>query len=213
MDFCNFFIPYIFEVEESIARNFTKQPCLPLFGWPRKSRSTSGFAGARRYWLLSLVDFRIFFIPYIFEVGESISRSCTKLTYLGDLENPGQLPVSQVLEGTDNWGLWIFVISSFSTFSRSRNPLLAVSQSNHVCHCLGDLENPGQHPVSQVLEGTDDWDLWIFVISSFPTFSRSRNPFLEVSQSYHVRVTSKIQVNFRFRKCSKVLMIESCGFS
>ena len=32
--------------------------------------------------------------------------------------------------------------------------------------CSGDLENPGQLPVLQVLEGTDDWVLWIFVISS-----------------------------------------------
>ena len=32
-----------------------------------------------------------------------------------------------------------------------------------------------------------------------PTFSRSRNLFLVVSQSYNVQVTSKIQVNFRFR--------------
>jgi hypothetical protein len=69
--------------------------------------------------------------------------------------------------------------------------------------CLLDLENPGQLPVSQVLEGTDDWVLWIFVISSFPTFSRSRNPFFAVSQSYHVRKTSKIEVNFRFHRCSR----------
>ena len=34
-----------------------------------------------------------------------------------------------------------------------------------------------------------------------------------VSQSYYVRVTSKIQVNFRFNRCSRVLMIGSHGFS
>ena len=43
---------------------------------------------------------------------------------------------------------------------------------------------PIQLPVLQVLKGTDDWVFYIFVISSFPTFSR--NPFLEVSLSYHV---------------------------
>ena len=32
----------------------------------------------------------------------------------------------------------------------------------------------------------------IFVISPFLTFSGSRNPFLDVSRSYHVRVTPKI---------------------
>ena len=68
------------------------------------------------------MNFRNFFILYIFKVKESISRSFAKLTCLRDLENPGQLPDSQVLEGTDDFVLWIFVISSFSTFSRSRNP-------------------------------------------------------------------------------------------
>ena len=93
----------------------------------------------------------------------------------------------QVLEDTDDWVLWIFVIFSLPTFSGSRNPFLAVSQN----YCSGDLKNPGQLPVWQVLEGTDDWVLWIFVISSLPTFLGSRNPFLAVSQSYYVRVTSK----------------------
>ena len=79
-------------------------------------------------------------------------------------------------------------------------------------YCLGDFENLGQLPVLQELEGIDDWVLRIFVISPFPTFSRSRNLFLAVSQSYHVRVTSKIQVNFRFRRYSRVLSIGSYGF-
>ena len=51
------------------------------------------------------MDFCNFVIPYIFEVKESISRSFTKLSCSDDLENPGQLPVSQVLEGTDDWVL------------------------------------------------------------------------------------------------------------
>ena len=37
------------------------------------------------------------------------------------------------------------------------------------------------------------------------------NIFFAVSQSYHLRVTSKIQVNFRFCKFPRVLMIESYG--
>ena len=93
-----------------------------MFGWSRKIRSTSDFAGARGYWWLDLMDFRNFFISYVFEVKESIFCSFTKLPFSGDLENPGQLPVLQVLEGTDDWVSWIFVIPSFSTFSRSRNP-------------------------------------------------------------------------------------------
>ena len=66
--------------------------------------------------------------------------------------------------------------------------------------CLGDLKNPGQLPVQEVLRGTDDFVLWIFIISSVFMFSRSRNPFLTFLLSYHVRVTSKIQVNLRFSR-------------
>ena len=104
------------------------------------------------------MDSRNFFIPHVFEVKESIFHSFT------------ELPFSDV------------------------------------------LANLGQLPVLRVLEGTDDWVLWIFVISLFPTFSRSRNQILTVSQSYHVRMTSKIQVNFRFYRCSRALMIGFYGF-
>ena len=48
------------------------------------------------------MDFRNFFIPYIFKVEESIFHSFTQLLCSGDLENPDQLPVSQVLEITDD---------------------------------------------------------------------------------------------------------------
>ena len=75
-----------------------------------------------------------------------------------------------------------------------------------------DFEIPGQLPVLQELEGTDGSVLWIFVISLLPMFSKSRNLFLVVSQNYHVQVTSKIQVNFRFRRYSRVLSIGSYGF-
>ena len=42
------------------------------------------------------MNFHIFFIPYVFEVEESIFSSFAKLQYSKDLENLGQLPVSQV---------------------------------------------------------------------------------------------------------------------
>ena len=79
--------------------------------------------------------------------------------------------------------------------------------------CLGDLENPGQLPVQEVLEGTDDCVLYIFEIFSLFRFSRSGKSFLIFLLSYHVRVTSKIKVNFRFRRYLKVMMILSYGFS
>ena len=104
------------------------------------------------------MDFSDFLIPYVFDVNESVYRGFTRPLFSSDLEIPDQLPVLQELEGTD--GLV----------------------------------------------------LWIFVISLLPMFSRSRNLFLVVLQSYHVQVTSKIHVNFRFRRYSRVLSIRSYGF-
>ena len=73
--------------------------------------------------------------------------------------------------------------------------------------CLRDLEILGQLPDTVVLVAS------ISSISTFYMFSRSWNPSLAVSQSYHVWMISKIQINFRFRRCSRILMIESYGFS
>ena len=56
------------------------------------------------------MDFRNFFISYVFEVKEFISRSFTKLPYSGDLENLSQLPVS----GTP--GYCQFGLMDFSNF-------------------------------------------------------------------------------------------------
>ena len=130
-----------------------------MFWWPRKSRSTSGTGGTWRYWWMCLMDFWNFFTISVFEGEESIS------------DIPIELP------------------------------------------CFGDLENPGQLPVQEVLEGTDDCVLWIFVISSLFMFLRVRNLFLIFLLSYHVLVTSKIQVNFRFRRFLQVLKIVSHGIS
>ena len=133
---------------------------------------------------------------YASEVKKFIADIPTELPCSGDLENPGQLPVQEVLEGTDDSVLSIFEISSVFMFPRSRNPLLTFPTE---LPCSGDLENPGQLPVQEVFEGTDDSVLWIFEMSSVFMFPRSRNPLLTFLLSYHVQVTSKIQVNFRYR--------------
>ena len=82
--------------------------------------------------------------------------------------------------------------------------------------CLRDLDILGQLPVLlpifALIADTVTLVAFIFAISTFFMFSRSRNPFLAVSRSYHVWVTSKIQVNFRFYMSSRVLMIGSYGF-
>ena len=129
-----------------------------MFGWPRKSRSTSGTGGTWRYWWFCLMNFWKFFTIYVFEVREFISDISTELP------------------------------------------------------CLGDLENCGQLPVQEVLEGTDDFVLWIFTISSVFMFSRSRNPLVTFLLSYHVWVTSKIQINFRFRRYWWLCLIDFWNF-
>ena len=96
--------------------------------------------------------------------------------------------------------LYVFEIKEFNFRSFTELP------------CLGDFENPGPLPVLHVLKGTDDWVLWIFVISSFPTFSRSRNPLFAVSQSYNVRMTMKIQVNFRFAGARRYWWLDLMDF-
>ena len=73
-----------------------------MFEWPRKSRSTPGTGGTRKYWWLCLIDFQNIAIINVFEVNESNADIPTELPCLGDLEKPGQLPVQEVLEGTDN---------------------------------------------------------------------------------------------------------------
>ena len=102
-----------------------------MFGWPWKSRSTSGTEGTRRYWWLSLMNFWNFSTIYVFEVEESNSDIITELSCLDDLENPGQLPVQEVLGGTDDCLLWIFKISPLFMFSRSRNPILTLLLNYH----------------------------------------------------------------------------------
>ena len=51
------------------------------------------------------MDFHNFFTIYVFEVKESMYDIPTELPCLSDLENPSQLPVQEVLEGTDDFVL------------------------------------------------------------------------------------------------------------
>ena len=60
--------------------------------------------------------------------------------------------------------------------------------------------------------GTDDSVSWNFEIFTQFMFSRSGNPLLIFLQSYHVWVTSKIQIDFRFKTYSEVLVNVSYTF-
>ena len=112
---------------------------------------------SRVYWYLGLMEFRNFFIPYVFEVNESI------FTVSGSYH--------------------VRVISKIQVNSWYSSVLIIRSHA------------------------------WIFVFFLIPPFSRSRNQFSAVSCRYNIRVTSKLQVNLRFHGCSRVLMIKSYKFS
>ena len=64
-----------------------------MFGWPQKSRSTSGSRGSQKYWWLCLINLWNFIIIYVFKVKESIVDIPTELPCSGDLGNPDQLPI------------------------------------------------------------------------------------------------------------------------
>ena len=138
-----------------------------MFGWPRKSRSTSGtggtddsvlwifeissifmfsrsrnpllafllsyhvrvtleiqvnfrYRGTRRYWWLCLINFWHFFTIYVFEVKQLEFWHFYRATCLGDLENPGQLPVQAVLMIL-SYGFLKFL---YYLCFRGQNPLL-----------------------------------------------------------------------------------------
>ena len=77
-----------------------------------------------RYWWFCLLNFWHFFTILDFEVEESIADIPTELPCSGDLENPGQLPVQEVLRGTEDCVSWNFIISQIFMFLRKRIPLL-----------------------------------------------------------------------------------------
>ena len=84
MDFRNFFISYIFKVNESISRSFTKLPESGDLENPGQLPVSEVLVG---YCRLGLMDFRNFFIPYVFDVKDSVFRSFTLLFCSGDLDN------------------------------------------------------------------------------------------------------------------------------
>ena len=68
-----------------------------MFKWPRKSKSTSGLRGNDDS---VLWNFWNFYTIHVIEVRESIADISTELPCLDNLENPGKLPVQDVIGGT-----------------------------------------------------------------------------------------------------------------
>ena len=99
---------------------------------------------------MCLIDFHNFFIIYIFEVKESIPHIPTELPCSGDLENPGQLPVQQVLM------ILSYTFLKFFHYNYVFEVKESIADIPSELPCLGDLEYLGQLPVQQVLGGTGD---------------------------------------------------------
>ena len=81
---------------------------------------------------MCLIDFCNFLTIHVFGVKESIADISTELPCLGDLENPGWLPVQHVPGGTGDCVLQIFEISSPFMFLRSANHLMTFLLSYYV---------------------------------------------------------------------------------
>ena len=125
---------------------------------------------------------------------ESTADIFTELPCLGDLENPGQLPIQGVLRGTNDYVLRIFTIHIIYVFRVNES----ISDIPTELPCSGDLENPGQ------LQDKKELMILSFTILIFFTSHVFEDPFLTFLQSYHVSVASQIQVNFRFKRFSEV---------
>ena len=94
MDFHNFHPTYVFKVKES---NCWHSYWATMFKWPRKSNVNFRF---ERYWWFCLMNFWNFYTIRVIEVRESIADISTELPCLDNLENPGKLPVQDVIGGT-----------------------------------------------------------------------------------------------------------------
>ena len=90
---------------------------------------------------------------YVFDGKESIVDIIIELSFSGDLENPGKLPVQEVLEGNDDCVLKILAIFSTIYVFEIKKSIADISTE---LPCSGDFENLGKLPGQEVLENTDD---------------------------------------------------------
>ena len=72
----------------------------------------------------------------------------TELPCLSDLENLGQLPVQEVLRGTDDCVIDFYNFFNVYVFEVKKS----IADISTELPCSGDLENPGQLPVHGVLK-------------------------------------------------------------
>ena len=163
---------------------FTELPCSGDLGNPWQLPDQEVIRGTNDCVLWIFTISSVFML--VSKVKDSIADIPTVHTCLGDLENPGKLPVQEILRGTFDHVLRNSTLSSLFRFLKSRKSLLTFT-----CSCSGDFKNTVQLPVQKVFRGTNDCVLWIFIISSVFMLSRSTIPLLTFIRSFLVCVTSK----------------------
>ena len=142
-----------------------------MFGWPRKSRSTSGTGGTLALLMILYYKFLKFLQYSRFRGQEIHCWHFYRATMFEWFENPGQLPVQEVL-----------MILSYE-FLKVLQYLCFRGQGIHCWHSywatlFGLPWKSRSTSGAEVLEGTEDCVLSIFDISSIFMFSRSNNPIL-----------------------------------
>ena len=110
-----------------------------------------------RYWWFGLLNFWNFHTVHVFKVRESIADISTELPCFGDLENPGRLPVRQVLGGTGDC-VFVDFRNFFTIYVFEVRESFADIPTE--LPCLGALKNSGQLPVQEVLEVTQTFLPW-----------------------------------------------------
>ena len=158
-----------------------------VFGWPRKSRSTSG----QKVLVIVSYEFLKFLQYSCFKVKESTADNYTELTCSGYLINPGQLLVQRYSK--------VLMILSYK-FLKFLQYSCFRGQEIHCWYSYWATMFgwPQKSRSTSGSGGTDDSVLWIFEICLLFRFTRSRNSLLIFLLSYLVWVTLKIWVNFRF---------------
>ena len=110
-------------------------------------------------WLTSKIHVNFRFETYWWichEVREFIADISIQLPCLGDLENPGRLPVQHVLEGTGDCACRFWHFSTIYVF-KVRESFDGIPTE---LPCLGDVKNSGHLPVQDVFELTQTFVPW-----------------------------------------------------
>ena len=160
------------------------------------------------YWWMCFIDSWDRFTIHVFDVKESIADISTELHTLFGWPQKSK-STSVRFKGDSK----VLMIVSHGFYNVLTIYVVKVNESTaDIPTELTMFEWPRKSKSTSGSRGTGDSVLYIFEISKLFMFSRSGNALLIFLQIYHVRVTSKIQVDFRFKRYSEEVMIVSYRF-